>query len=277
MATRNIVPRATGEGQIGTSAKTWSAVYANDIAVTNGVTAGTFTGDLVGDVTGDVTGNITGDVTGDVTGTASGNLALTGGTMTGAINYNGLNSRVFNINSNDGTNFDVGWNYDNRDGAGLGLRSVDHSEDAGGFGLYARNANTTCTLKGLVNESLTWCGYEIPTKKRTNVTTQYVSNTLFTSSQFSRNFAFIQCGLLFCQINMDSTSGKTVSDITTVGKIKNVNISCDVIEVVPDQGSRTWLVSLYNNGNDVDIRAYIVGTSGSSRVGHMFVVPGSVV
>lgn len=48
MATRNIVPRATGEGQIGTSAKTWSAVYANDIAVTNGVTASTFTGDLVG-------------------------------------------------------------------------------------------------------------------------------------------------------------------------------------------------------------------------------------
>lgn len=56
MATRNIVPRATGEGQIGTSAKTWSAVYANDIAVTNGVTASTFTGDLTGDVTGDVTG-----------------------------------------------------------------------------------------------------------------------------------------------------------------------------------------------------------------------------
>lgn len=64
MATRNIVPRATGEGQIGTSAKTWSAVYANDIAVTNGVTASTFTGDLTGDVTGDVTGNVTGDVTG---------------------------------------------------------------------------------------------------------------------------------------------------------------------------------------------------------------------
>ena len=65
MATRNIVPRATGEGQIGTSAKTWSAGYFNDIAVTNGVTASTFTGDLTGDVTGDVTGNVTGDVTGN--------------------------------------------------------------------------------------------------------------------------------------------------------------------------------------------------------------------
>lgn len=83
MATRNIVPRATGEGQIGTSAKTWSAGYFNDIAVTNGVTASTFTGDLTGDVTGDVTGNltgnVTGDVTGDVTGTASGNLPLISG------------------------------------------------------------------------------------------------------------------------------------------------------------------------------------------------------
>ena len=52
MATRNIVPRATGEGSIGTSAKTWGAVYADDIAVTNGVTASAFTGDLTGDVTG---------------------------------------------------------------------------------------------------------------------------------------------------------------------------------------------------------------------------------
>ena len=58
MATRNIVPRATGEGSIGTSAKTWGAVYADDIAVTN-------------TIVGNVTGNLTGDVTGDVTGTAS--------------------------------------------------------------------------------------------------------------------------------------------------------------------------------------------------------------
>ena len=35
MATRNIVPRATGEGQIGTSAKTWGAVYTDDLSVTN--------------------------------------------------------------------------------------------------------------------------------------------------------------------------------------------------------------------------------------------------
>ena len=34
MATRNIVPRATGEGSIGTSAKTWGAGYFDDLTVT---------------------------------------------------------------------------------------------------------------------------------------------------------------------------------------------------------------------------------------------------
>lgn len=71
MATRNIVPRATGEGSIGTSAKPWGTVYADDAAVTNNITAGTFTGNL----------------TGNVTGTASGNLPLTGGTMTGDVEF----------------------------------------------------------------------------------------------------------------------------------------------------------------------------------------------
>ena len=63
MATRNIVPRATGEGSIGTSAKTWGAGYFDDISVTN-------------------------SLVGNVTGTASENLPLSGGTMTGALTIN---------------------------------------------------------------------------------------------------------------------------------------------------------------------------------------------
>lgn len=52
MATKNIVPRADGEGSIGTSAKKWGNVYADNITVTTGLTASTFTGDLTGNVTG---------------------------------------------------------------------------------------------------------------------------------------------------------------------------------------------------------------------------------
>lgn len=51
MATKNIVPRANGEGGIGTALKKWLAMYATTFY-----------------------GNLTGNVTGDVTGTASGNV-----------------------------------------------------------------------------------------------------------------------------------------------------------------------------------------------------------
>lgn len=86
MATKNIVPRADGEGSIGTSAKKWGNVYADNITVTTGLTASTFTGDLTGDVTGnvtgDVTGNVTGDLVGDVTGDVTGNVT---GNVTGDV------------------------------------------------------------------------------------------------------------------------------------------------------------------------------------------------
>lgn len=163
MATRNIVPRATGEGQIGTSAKTWSAGYFNDIAVTNGVTASTFTGDLTGDVTGDVTGNVTGDVTGDVTGTASGNLALTGGTMTGNIEYVGADNREFTaggFSDSNKDNVDIGWNYDNVDGAAIALRSASHTL-SGFFELAARSGANTKIFCGKPNGELQWDAKEI--------------------------------------------------------------------------------------------------------------------
>lgn len=54
MATRNIVPRADGEGSLGTYTKKWGAVYAEDIH---------------------------GDVTGNVEGTASGNLPMVVGAV----------------------------------------------------------------------------------------------------------------------------------------------------------------------------------------------------
>lgn len=134
MATRNIVPRATGEGSIGTSAKTWSAVYANDIAVTNGVSASMFTGNL--------------------TGTASGNLASSGGTMTGSINYVET-GKVFSIGNTDPGSVNLGWNWANRAGAGLGLRNTNYPSP-GEFTLFARNANNTYSLTGKPDGTLTW-------------------------------------------------------------------------------------------------------------------------
>ena len=150
MATRNIVPRATGEGQIGTSAKTWDAGYFDDLSVTNGVTASTFTGDLTGDVTGnvtgnvtgDVTGNVTGDVTGDVTGTASGNLPLTGGTLTGGITYSGVN--VVAAQSADTDEYvEIVGGTNESTGAHISVYGKDHASKAGNITMEAYDGTNT--------------------------------------------------------------------------------------------------------------------------------------
>lgn len=101
---------------------------------------------------GTVTGDLT--VTGTLDGTASGNLPLSGGTMTGSIQYVD-NGKVFAIGHTEAGNVDLGWSWDNREGAGIGLRSVDHTSP-GEFTLFARDANNDCSLKGKPDGSLTW-------------------------------------------------------------------------------------------------------------------------
>lgn len=73
-ATRNIVPRATGEGGIGTSAKIWNEGYFDDVTTTYGVAAatGTFSG-AVG-ITGAVTS--AGQVTGASLKATTGSITL---------------------------------------------------------------------------------------------------------------------------------------------------------------------------------------------------------
>jgi hypothetical protein len=90
-------------------------------------------------------------------------LPITGGTLTGDLFFDGYNNRVFGIKrtSSDagtsvGTNIDVGWDYNNRDGAGAFFRSVDAGDRAGDFGFYARNATDLCELVGKPDGTLTW-------------------------------------------------------------------------------------------------------------------------
>jgi hypothetical protein len=68
MATKNIVPRANGEGELGTSSKKWSKVNVQQITASSGVSASFFYGDGSG---------ITG-VTGEWDGSHSGNAEITG-------------------------------------------------------------------------------------------------------------------------------------------------------------------------------------------------------
>ncbi len=129
MATRNIVPRATGEGQIGTSAKTWGAGYFDDISVTNALV-------------------------GDVTGTASGNLPLSGGTMTGSVTSNMTAPIIANTGTSGRVTIGGGTAYNT--GAYVWLYGKDHSSEPGYFDFDARDDAQYKRLTGKPDGTLTW-------------------------------------------------------------------------------------------------------------------------
>ena len=81
-------------------------------------------------------------------------LPLSGGTMTGSIQYVD-NGKVFTIRKSIAGTVDLCWNWFNNEGAGLELRSTDYSSP-GEFTLYARDANNTSSLTGKPGGSLTW-------------------------------------------------------------------------------------------------------------------------
>ncbi|MBQ5395854.1 MAG: hypothetical protein IIU59_03115, partial [Alistipes sp.] len=90
-------------------------------------------------------------------------LPLTGGTLTGDLFFTGYNSRVFGIKRTSASagqsvanNIDVGWDYNNRDGAGAFFRSVEAGTLAGDFGFFARNATDQCEMIGKPDGTLTW-------------------------------------------------------------------------------------------------------------------------
>ena len=120
--------------------------------VTGGLTVeGTITGNLEGNA--DTATNATNDANGSpIAGTY---LPLAGGTMTGSIQYV-ENGKVFSIGNTDPGNVDLGWNWVNREGAGIGLRSADHLNKPGEFSLFARDSANSCSLDGKPDGSLTW-------------------------------------------------------------------------------------------------------------------------
>lgn len=179
MATRNIVPRATGEGSIGTSAKTWGAGYFDDISVTN-----------------TIAGNVTGNVTGDVTGTASGNLPLSGGELTGNVGINNTNgtSAIANTNSTGGLNM-FGYNSTSYEGAALLLTSV-YNAGAGKFYLRSPiDSSNFMQLEGNgANGTLKWNSKEV---ERVNAT--------------STNYIRYESGLQLCWGTVSSVNSSGVS------------------------------------------------------------------
>ena len=212
-------------------------------------------------------------------------LSVNGGTMyapisfntTGQIGYRGTahvdNTTILRqliVSSGDIDN----WNDGNAKIA-LHTYSADNSSEDGSFNLLATDGTNNATLQGKPNGDLLWANKKVITQNNERLTLQYVSNSVITSTQFNRNYAWISNGFLFLFINMDTTNGATTSDITTIGKILGVNIIVDTIDNVVEQNAthKVGLICLYNNGSNVDIKIYCQNGAGGGRIGRTLTIP----
>ena len=88
-------------------------------------------------------------------------LPLSGGTMTGNIEYKTSNNLLFNIHSEE-TYVNIGWIYTGNHGSLISLRNTNHTNNPGGFEIFARNSSNEKTLIGKPDGTLTWNGKSIP-------------------------------------------------------------------------------------------------------------------
>ena len=83
-------------------------------------------------------------------------LPLSGGTMTGFINFDSSNCKI-GITNSAKTNIDVGWDWDSYSGAGIGLRSASYTSYPGSFSIYARTSSANSyALEGRATGELLW-------------------------------------------------------------------------------------------------------------------------
>ena len=141
MTTRNIVPRADGEGSLGTDTKKWGAVYAEDIH-----------GDLTGNA--DTATNATNDGNGNEIATTY--LPLSGGTVSGTVTFS-IGTALRRSNENGLLVITGGFSG----GATITLSGKERTTATGEFQLTADNGTTNKTLKGSPDGTLTWDGKEI--------------------------------------------------------------------------------------------------------------------
>jgi hypothetical protein len=117
----------------------------------------TFTGTVTAE---DITAS--GTITGDVTGTASGNLPLSGGTMTGAIDFASAGNNIKSTNDDGYLVFRGG---DADTSASIVLRGNNYTQynNPGSFSIRATDGNTYTSLEGKSVGTLTWDGANVLT------------------------------------------------------------------------------------------------------------------
>ena len=76
-------------------------------------------------------------------------LPLTGGLLSGDLNLD--------PNFGDG-NVNVGFNFNDKTGSGIGFRSINYTKSPGAFSIYARDSTQLKVLDGYPDGTLTWDG-----------------------------------------------------------------------------------------------------------------------
>lgn len=155
-----------------------------------------------------------------LTGTPAGLLRWRGDLQLGNPSNN---KTVGAIVGNNNTSLDVGWNWDNRDGALLALRSVDYvTGNEGAFALIARNGTQSVSLSGNPNGTLTWAGKFIQTPVK--LQTEYKTNNYVSKTDFDRITAYKVGNLVIVHGNLGLggnnylIGGQTIE----IGTIKNM-------------------------------------------------------
>lgn len=93
----------------------------------------------------------------------------------------GFKRTVIDAETGVAANIDVGWDWENRDGAGMAFRSTDESlseEVRGQFHFFARNATQSTVLIGYPDGRLTWGGQSLVTQYASVATCQSIVDEL---------------------------------------------------------------------------------------------------
>lgn len=200
-----------------------------------------------------------------LTGTPAGLLRWRGDLQLGNPSNN---KTVGVIVGNNNTSLDVGWNWDNRDGALLALRSVDYTTgNEGAFSLIARDGTQSVSLSGNPNGTLTWAGKFIQTPVK--LATEYKTNNYVSKTNFDRITAYKVGNLVVVHGNLSLGGSNYLigGQSIEIGTIKNMGtVLQTAMQSVPLHGynyivnisiAADGKITLYNYGSTLTSNPWI--------------------
>lgn len=200
-----------------------------------------------------------------LTGTPEGLLRWRGNLQLG----NPSNNKMVGATvGNNNTSFDIGWDWDNRDGALLALRSVDYvTGNEGAFSLIARDGTQSVSLTGRTNGTLTWGGKFIQTPVR--LETEYKTNNYVSKTNFDRITAYKVGNLVIVNGNLGLGGNNYLigGQSIEIGTIKNMGtVLQPAYQIVPLHGynyvvnisvAADGKITIYNYGSTLTSNPWV--------------------